>query len=47
MWSSVIGCLVMLILSVLAVPLTADAQPPGTSCNPLIQGSVFIKPHQV
>jgi putative tryptophan/tyrosine transport system substrate-binding protein len=29
MWSSVIGCLVTLILSVLAVPLTADAQPPG------------------
>jgi putative ABC transport system substrate-binding protein len=29
MWSSVIGCLVMLILSLLAVPLTADAQPPG------------------
>jgi len=29
MWSSVIGGLVMLILSLLAVPLTADAQPPG------------------
>jgi hypothetical protein len=29
MWSSVIGCLVMLILSWLAVPLTADRQPPG------------------
>jgi len=28
MWSSVIGCLAMLILSLLAVPLTADAQPP-------------------
>jgi ABC-type uncharacterized transport system substrate-binding protein len=29
MWSSVIGCLVTLILSLLAVPLTADVQPPG------------------
>jgi putative ABC transport system substrate-binding protein len=30
MWSGVIGCLVTLTLSLLAVSLTADAQPPGT-----------------
>jgi putative ABC transport system substrate-binding protein len=30
MWSSVIARLVMLLLNVLAVPRTADAQPPGT-----------------
>jgi putative ABC transport system substrate-binding protein len=40
MWSRVIGCLVTLILSVLAVPLPADAQPAA----PVPRSGVLLRP---